>query len=457
MNKKVASLLAILVTFAISGFSQHTLKVSLNENEQANLLLYRIYGDKYQLMDTLERTKDGQYIYLFPADASFGMYRLSFAPKAFADIIYNQEDCWIRTDLKSPMDSMYVIQSVENQVYYDFLNEKRAYKLKMELLKPLLAYYPESNSFYASGVEEFESVQQNYLDFISDKLERFPDTWAASYLAFFRNPKIPAGLTEEEQLEFMQVHFFDLVNFDYPGLLLSDAYPARLIEYLSLFSNPDFSREQMGEAFKQAIDRIMTKPVSDPLIRDYMVSYLMDGFQQYGFDEVIVHMAYNYQQSQTCDNELLKSDLQTRLENFQRLAIGNSAPNFTFSDSKHHAISLSTIKSPRVLLFFWSSNCPHCRELYPYLVDMYENQKDKKVEVVAVSVDSDLESWKTFKEQFQAEWIDYCDGQAWECKLVKDYNIYATPTFFVIDQQTGKIIGKPILQEELKAYFNSSL
>ena len=453
MNKKSILLLVFLYAAGISAYSQHSLKVNLNGNEQANLLLYRIYGDKFQLLDTLERNKEGQYSFLFPSNASIGMYRLSFAPKAFADIIYNQEDCWIRTELKSPMDSMYVIQSVENQIYYDFLKQKRAYELKMELLKPLLAYYPEQNTFLASVTEEFETVQLDYLVYVNDKLERFPNTWASLYLAFFRNPLIPAGLSDSELSNFMQLHLFDFVNFDHTELLYSDAYPARLIEYLSLFSNMDLSREEMGEAFKQAIDRIMAKPIRDPIIRDFMIGYLMDGFQQYGFDEVIVHMAYNYQQTQTCDNELLKSDLQTRLENFQRLAIGMSAPDFTMSDSKNHSTSLSSIKTPRVILFFWSSTCPHCRELYPYLVDMYENQKDKKVEVVAISIDDDLDAWKGFKDQFHAGWIDLCDGKSWESAVIKDYNIYATPSFFVIDQASGKIVGKPILQDELKAYF----
>lgn len=444
------SILILLISF--TAISQYQLKLDIQSSPKTSLLLYRMYGDKFMLEDTLKLSKEGSFVHYFSPQAHVGMYRISFGPKSFADIIFNQEDIWVRTDAQFPMDSMYVIQSIENQVYYDYLHERKSYLLKKELLNPVLLYYPEADDFFQTASATFESLQRNFEAWIKDKQERFSGTWVVDYISFMQPAYVPAGMTEEEQFEYMQVHFFDYTSFDKPALLYSDAYPARLIEFLSLFANPEYSREQMGDAFKRAVDIVFSRPVQDPILKDYMIEYLTDGFQQYGFDEVIVHMAENYQQTQDCENLKLKSDLQTRLENFQRLAIGKPAPVLEFLDYQQKKHTLAKINAEKLVFFFWSSSCPHCREIYPELMNLYENQQDKKVELISVSLDTDLETWKEFTKAFQAEWIQVFDGLSWDSPLVKAFNIYATPSFFVLDK-AGIIIEKPLLLEELEAVF----
>lgn len=444
----------LLLALFFSGqiHAQHRLKVEVSSPASHRLSLYTIHGDKYLFLDSLQKIGDQIYEYVYPADFTPGMYRLSFAPKSFADLILNQESVHIRTSLKTPMDSMKVIQSNENKLYYDFLHLKKDYRLKMDLLNPLVMYYPESDAYYRSSMMHFLTIQTDYKEALDSLIQSLEGSFAARYMSFYYEPLLAPGLSEDEQTDFLQVHFFDRMRFDDASMLLSDVYPTKLVEYLSLFTQTDMSREAMSREFKRAIDLLMSRSMPEPLVRDYIYQYLLDGFQQYGFDEVIAHMANNYQLAEPCENEALKSDLKTRLEQFQKLAIGKKAPDFSLPDINGKMVTLSKIKSPYRLLFFYSMNCPHCMELMPKLNEWYELQEDKRVEVIAVSLDQDKEIWKEFVHKIGNSWKDVCDGKAWESEAVKLYNLYATPTVYVIDSE-GKIVGKPLLNDEIRAWF----
>lgn len=441
----------LLLTLGLGGGleAQHRLTVEISSVASHRLSLYTIHGDKYLFLDSLQKIGDQKYEYVYPADFTPGMYRLSFAPKSFADLILNQESVHIRTSLKTPMDSMIVLKSAENQLYYSFLHVKKDYRVKMDLLNPLVMYYPDADDYYRSSLLQFLKVQTDYERALDSMIHIGFGTFTARYMSFFYQPLLAPGLSQDEQTDFLQVHFFDRMRFDDASMLLSDIYPTKLVEYLSLFTQTDMSREAMSRDFKRAIDLLMSRPMPELLVRDFIYQYLLDGFQQYGFDEVIAHLAKNYQSAEPCENSALKSDLKARLEQFQKLAIGKQAPDFSLPDMNGKMVTLSKIKSPFRLLFFYSMECPHCMDLFPKLNEWYELQANKRMEVIAVSLDEDMEAWKDFVRKHSCSWIDVCDGKGWESEVVSLYNLYATPTIYVINNE-GKIIGKPILIDEIR-------
>jgi peroxiredoxin len=449
---KITSLgLLLMLSLGILN-AQFTLKVETDILPQNRISIYTIHGDKFLFLDSLKMTDNKVFEYTMPAEFESGMYRLSFGPKAFADLILNQESVHIKTSVTAPMDSMRIIQSRENHVYYEFLHLKKDHRLKMDLINPIVLYYPDADDFYQLSLVQFSTIQQSYKTSLDSLIKLIPGSFTAKYLSIHYAPILKQGLSRDEQVDYLQVHFFDGHLFNDPVLLLSDAYPLKLVEYLSLFTEADLSREEMTREFKRAIDLLMSRPMPEVLIRDYIYQYLLEGFQQYGFDEVIAHMASNYQQGEPCENEARKSDLKSRLESFQKLAIGQPAPNFSLPDLAGNLIELKKISGEYRLLFFYTSDCPHCREMYPKLMEWYELQEEKRVEVLAVSLDHDLDDWKEFIQGNAAGWKDLCDGLAWESEVVNLYNIYATPTIFVLDRD-GKIIAKPILLREIESWF----
>ena len=66
---------------------------------------------------------------------------------------------------------------------------------------------------------------------------------------------------------------------------------------------------------------------------------------------------------------------------------GNPAPDFTLQDLSGRPVQLSTLKGKVVLVNFWATWCPPCREEVPSLVRMNRAMQGKPFQLLAVSID----------------------------------------------------------------------
>jgi thiol-disulfide isomerase/thioredoxin len=134
-------------------------------------------------------------------------------------------------------------------------------------------------------------------------------------------------------------------------------------------------------------------------------------------------------------------------EQYRKMALGNIAPDIALTDGK----KLSKLNVGYKLVVFGASWCPNCQRDYPSLVGLYKQLKEKnEVEFVYVSLDNDTKAFQEFYKE--APFITYCDTKSWESQPVKDYYVFATPTYFLLDNNL-KIVAKPKNPEEVKIFF----
>ena len=145
----------------------------------------------------------------------------------------------------------------------------------------------------------------------------------------------------------------------------------------------------------------------------------------------------------------LEIDVINRLEKYVSLKVGNTAPDIQLTNSK-----LSDIKKP-VLLVFGASWCPLCKTEALELLKYYDAWKSKKdVEVVYISIDTDKEAYKTAYQN--APWQSYCDYKGWDTQAAKDYFVYATPMYILLDKYM-KILVHPSSIGQVDAWVNYKL
>ena len=128
---------------------------------------------------------------------------------------------------------------------------------------------------------------------------------------------------------------------------------------------------------------------------------------------------------------------------------GFIVPDIEMNSPSGSVVKLSEISAEKTLIIFYASWCPHCKDLLPQIYDLYKNQKEKKIEVLAVSIDTSKTDWLNFIKTNQLEWLNVSDLKGWEGKAVLDYNIYATPTLFLLDREK-KLVKTIIEINELK-------
>ena len=109
--------------------------------------------------------------------------------------------------------------------------------------------------------------------------------------------------------------------------------------------------------------------------------------------------------------------------------VGNTAPDFTLQDDDHK-VSLHDFRGRIVVLNFWATWCPPCVEEMPSLVKLQSNLKDRAV-VVAVSVDEDERSYRTFLKKNNVDLLTIRDPQQKSNEL---YGTFKFPETYIIDR-----------------------
>jgi thiol-disulfide isomerase/thioredoxin len=170
---------------------------------------------------------------------------------------------------------------------------------------------------------------------------------------------------------------------------------------------------------------------------------------RYGFDRVISHIAGNYEPANTCVNEERKSELEKRVENLRRLAVGNIAPDIQFKTGKEGLSGLSAIDNKLTVILFWASWCPHCNQIIPFLKEIYEDKSLPDFELLAISIDTSASDYNQALALHATRWINYTDLGGWDSKPAVDYSIYATPTMFLIDKER-RILARPVTPSDLR-------
>jgi thiol-disulfide isomerase/thioredoxin len=274
-----------------------------------------------------------------------------------------------------------------------------------------------------------------------------PDLYALRIFKLYRTPFLSAKLSKDERLSLLKQHYFDKVNFNDTLLLNSPAFANKAISYLALYSDNRMPKKQLETEFIKAVTIMLGAASVNREVFKYLLDYLVGGFEKYHFDEVITYIADNFQDPYACEDQQRKSSLQKKLETFKKISIGKIAPELNLPDPKNKLIRLSELQSEYTLLVFWSSDCPHCSELLPKLKTLYDNQKPKRFEILAVSVDTSRIAWTGYIRNEKLDWLNVSDLKGFSGKPADDYNIYATPTIFLLDGEKT-IVSKPITYRE---------
>jgi len=126
-----------------------------------------------------------------------------------------------------------------------------------------------------------------------------------------------------------------------------------------------------------------------------------------------------------------------------------TAPDFTLVDIYGKETSLSDFKDKVIILDFWATWCPPCRQEIPHFIELYNEYKDEGLEVIGVALDSNAE--KTVRPFSEKEGINYTIlvGNREVTELYG--GIMSIPTTFIIDRE-GRIKKRYVGYRDKKVF-----
>jgi len=113
------------------------------------------------------------------------------------------------------------------------------------------------------------------------------------------------------------------------------------------------------------------------------------------------------------------------------------APDFTITDFDGRTVTLSELRGEVVIINFWASWCPPCREEAAYLEETWRKYQDQGVVFIGVDyVDTEKEAL-AYIQEFD---ITYLNGPDIGTRISQAFNIQGVPeTYFVA--KSGELRG----------------
>ena len=137
--------------------------------------------------------------------------------------------------------------------------------------------------------------------------------------------------------------------------------------------------------------------------------------------------------------------------------IGAVAPQFSGPSPDGNILALNEVKGKLTLIDFWAAWCKPCRAENPNIVSVYNEYKNKGLQVVGVSLDRKSEDWLKAIEADGLAWNHISNLDYFNDPIAKMYGVNAIPAAFLLDEN-GVIIAKnlrgPALGQKIAELLN---
>jgi len=418
---------------------------SIENAEEGQVLLAFYYGDRFTVLDSID-TSSGFFYFMLPEDIPPGIFRIIYADRVdsirnqnrFVEFIFNRENIEIYIASQEPGPVPYFENSVENLVYKEFVEFELEYEAQLMSVYGQLE--PKMEGIGNDAADRYMTIQNERISYMDSITRLYPDLYAVRIMNAFRAPLIPGELSHQRRIDTLKECFFDLSAIDDPMLLYAPVYSFKIVDYLSLYKDYNLPMIQQEEAFMEAVDWIMLSVSREEELRSFVVEFLLEGFELLQMEQVQMHLADHYL-DESCESDIVELVL-SRMEGYKKMTPGQPAPDFILRDVEGNNFQLSELDHKYVLVLFWSSTCEGCRKLLPQLHNWYISENDYDLEVVAISIDTSVVNFEYLYNQMHPSWISVHDPLGWNGMVPSDYQVYATPSLFLLDRERT-ILARP--------------
>jgi cytochrome c biogenesis protein CcmG/thiol:disulfide interchange protein DsbE len=118
--------------------------------------------------------------------------------------------------------------------------------------------------------------------------------------------------------------------------------------------------------------------------------------------------------------------------------VNQPAADFTLPLLGGGEVTLSSLRGKPVVINFWASWCPPCRDEASVLEKMWQAYRNRGVTFIGVDIQDTEEAARAYIEEFQ---VTYPNGRDIDGRITIDYGVSGIPVTFFIDGE-GLIVSR---------------
>ena len=416
MKRKLLQTTLLLLSYFASA--QFTIKVESPKDFSFNeAYLYTVNGSKDILIDKVDKKNN---TWLFQVKNSYlGLLKVYF-PQANTslNLVSENKNVDLKFSVKNNKVQQIDYNDEVNNIFYSIQDQQKKREQILPALYQIQNFYKENSEFGVALKNEVSNLSADIV-FDSDK-HPFLSYYFKTYQNFLQESAGKKNPTNDEIISFLN----NTQNYLETSSLLKPI----LMVFLS-----NTSRSSLGDE----VDKLLTAVNVETPRGQTILSELIEIFNVYSIKDL--------KEKYLTEAKNLKCTINDRLANTIKsnanTEIGKIIPNNTFVNPVNTKVkSLHDVKADKKIIILWSSTCSHCEKEIGEMVLQYNKLKEKNIEVVGLSLDSDAKSYSDKVKMLP--WINDTELKGWYSSYVDTYNVHATPTFYIVDAK-NKIIANP--------------
>jgi len=427
----------LLIALNIYGQKEKVIKCDINFKTYDKVYLVSIYGAKNTPIDSV-KLEGSSFSFNLKKEYNTGMYRLLFTESDYVNFIYNNESIELKLDGGIEVENIEVIESEENDVYYTYLQNSKELNTKIQetISQAKLVY----NNKDKKSQKELDSlkIKIKFLETAKRELalelaNKFDNLFISKILKGMQVPDYYKYIEQNpetsyaDEFDFLRIHYFDYLELTDTNLLHTDVVYLSFSTYLKHFAWPVST-----EGYIRAIDMMLAKASESPESFHYVLKLLIKTFEGTKWNNVYDYLTDNYLSKDSVWNKQIIE----KAEIVKKLTPGNIAPQILSTEVSGEKIDLHKLNASALMIVFWSADCDHCMQDMPKVKKSMDKHIANGLQVVTISIDVDQILWRdALKELNIIDWHNIIAPEGIESKILRDYNVSVTPTFYLLDSE----------------------
>lgn len=384
-----------------------------------------------------------------------GMFYVVFPNNLNLQLLLDKDQTMsIVADANDIVETIKVTGNTDTQLLYENLVYERNHRDQIDPINQNLNQVKAGTPEHQKLKAQQDALISQRQDDLEKIFQKYPNTFFTNFKRAGQNPLIkdvrrPNGSVDvAKQIYLYRTEFWDNVAFDDERLLYTPVINNKLTRYMEKLTT------QHPDSINQSASFLVDKSLNYPEYFKYFANYITLKYEPtktelMDSEKVYVHMIQKYftKERAVWSDSMTVQGLQTRAYEMSGSLTGNKGPDVKANDPNGQLKSIYELKSDYIIVYLYNPTCEHCMIETPKLVQYYNQNKNKGIDVFAIGIDTNDKEWKDYIKKNGMTWTNVHDPS--NRSIYAKYFVDITPEIYVLNKDRT-IIAKNLKVSQIE-------